>query len=118
MSDRIPSHEWRIGSIYKYSGYLLAEAVRQHRTSIVSASFIVEVSDLMASETIPKVMKAFVTQGKGSAGVQDVPVPSIDANEILVLNVAVAQNPTDWKCKLWHTLRRCDSQTAHTLQSK
>lgn len=44
-------------------------------------------------------MKALVTQGKGSASVQEIPVPSIDDDEILVRNVAVAQNPTDWKCE-------------------
>ncbi|EPS98739.1 hypothetical protein FOMPIDRAFT_1031239 [Fomitopsis schrenkii] len=42
-------------------------------------------------------MKALITQPGKTAGVQEVPVPSITDDEILVKVVAVAQNPTDWK---------------------
>ena len=47
---------------------------------------------------IPKTMQAFVTQQGKTAQVQEIPVPEIDDNEVLVKTVAVAQNPTDWKC--------------------
>ncbi len=35
--------------------------------------------------------------------IQDHPVPVVGDDDILVKNIAVAQNPTDWKCKpvLW-----------------
>ena len=49
--------------------------------------------------SIPATMKAFVIQGDHKAGVQELPVPTIDANEVLVKVIAVAQNPTDWKCE-------------------
>ena len=52
----------------------------------------------MSGLTIPKTMKALVTQADHTAAVQDIPVPTIDEDEILVRTVAVAQNPTDWKC--------------------
>ena len=44
-------------------------------------------------------MKAFVVQGNRKAGIETVPVPAIDDNDVLVHVVAVGQNPTDWKCK-------------------
>lgn len=50
----------------------------------------------MASE-IPKTMKALITQPDKTAKVEEVPVPEIDDNEVLVKVVALAQNPTDWK---------------------
>lgn len=42
-------------------------------------------------------MKALVTQANKTAAVKDIPVPTIDDDEILVQTVALAQNPTDWK---------------------
>lgn len=42
-------------------------------------------------------MRALVVQTDKTAAVRDIPVPSIDADEILVHVVALAQNPTDWK---------------------
>ena len=51
-------------------------------------------------------MKALITQPGKTAGVQEVPVPSITDDEILVKVVAVAQNPTDWKCTHPHTYPR------------
>lgn len=44
-------------------------------------------------------MKALVVQADKTSKVQEVPVPEIDEWEILVKVIAVAQNPTDWKCK-------------------
>ncbi len=52
------------------------------------------------SPDIPKTMKALVTQADKTAKVQDIPVPTIDDDEVLVRTVALAQNPTDWKCTL------------------
>ncbi|THG97000.1 hypothetical protein EW026_g4939 [Hermanssonia centrifuga] len=49
------------------------------------------------SPDIPKTMKALVTQADKTAKVQDIPVPTIDDDEVLVRTVALAQNPTDWK---------------------
>lgn len=44
-------------------------------------------------------MKALITQSNKTVAVEEVPVPTIADNEILAKTVAVAQNPTDWKCK-------------------
>ena len=52
----------------------------------------------MSPLIIPETMKALVTQSNKTAVVQEIPVPTIDDNEILVQTVAVALNPTDWKC--------------------
>lgn len=52
----------------------------------------------MAQDALPSHMRALVIQEKGRAVVTEIPVPSIDDDEILVRNVAIAQNPTDWKC--------------------
>ncbi|PSR78311.1 hypothetical protein PHLCEN_2v7433 [Hermanssonia centrifuga] len=49
------------------------------------------------SPDIPQTMKALVTQADRTAKVQDIPVPNIDDDEVLVRTVALAQNPTDWK---------------------
>ncbi|KAJ7910296.1 chaperonin 10-like protein [Mycena leptocephala] len=49
-------------------------------------------------------MKALVTVGDGSCQLQDVKIPSLGADQILVKVVAAAQNPTDWKTLLLHTL--------------
>lgn len=46
---------------------------------------------------LPSTMKAFVFRGNQNAGVETVPVPTIDDDEVLVQVVAVGQNPTDWK---------------------
>ena len=47
--------------------------------------------------SIPQTMKAVITQADKTIAVQDVPVPSIDDDEVLVKTTAIAQNPTDWK---------------------
>lgn len=65
-------------------------------------------------------MKALISQGKGTATVTEIPVPSIADDEILVRNVAVAQNPTDWKRKVLHLVHAPNSneiflQTSITL---
>ena len=49
------------------------------------------------AQKIPKTMKALITQSNETAKVEEVPVPEIDDNEVLVKVVALAQNPTDWK---------------------
>ncbi|KAH9844379.1 GroES-like protein [Rhodofomes roseus] len=49
------------------------------------------------SATVPKTMRALITQPEKKAVVKEVPVPSITDDEILVKVAAVAQNPTDWK---------------------
>ncbi|KAF7790270.1 hypothetical protein EIP86_001224 [Pleurotus ostreatoroseus] len=46
---------------------------------------------------LPETMKAFVTQESKMGAVIEIPVPTIDDDEILVQIMAVAQNPTDWK---------------------
>ena len=46
--------------------------------------------------SIPKTMKAYVTREGHKAAVQEVPVPTIDDDEVLVKVIAVALNPTDW----------------------
>ncbi|KAF7789409.1 hypothetical protein EIP86_000353 [Pleurotus ostreatoroseus] len=51
----------------------------------------------MSAPAVPKTMKALVTQSDKTAVVKEIPVPTIDDNEILVETVALAQNPTDWK---------------------
>ena len=49
------------------------------------------------AQSIPATMKALITQANNTAKVQEVAVPTIDADEVLVKVVAIAQNPTDWK---------------------
>jgi hypothetical protein len=44
---------------------------------------------------VPDTMKALVTVGDGSCQLQDVKIPSLGADQILVKVVAAAQNPTD-----------------------
>lgn len=44
-------------------------------------------------------MKALITQADKTVAVKEVPVPTIDDDEILVEVVAVAQNPVDYICK-------------------
>jgi len=51
----------------------------------------------MSTEALPQTMKALITQADKTVAVQDIPVPTIADDEILVKNVAVAQNPTDWQ---------------------
>lgn len=53
---------------------------------------------MSAIAEVPKTMKALVTQANKTAVVKEIPVPTIDDDEILVQSVALAQNPTDWKC--------------------
>ena len=47
--------------------------------------------------SVPESMKALVTLARRAAAVEEVPVPGIDNDEVLVKVIAVAQNPTDWK---------------------
>lgn len=49
------------------------------------------------SQHIPTKMKALVTQENKTAKVEEVPVPIIADDEVLVQTIAVSQNPTDWK---------------------
>lgn len=49
--------------------------------------------------TIPQTMRAVITQADKTIAVEEVPVPLIDDDEVLVKTTAIAQNPTDWKCK-------------------
>lgn len=42
-------------------------------------------------------MKALVHQAGGTAGVKDIPIPTLADREVLVRTVAVALNPGDWK---------------------
>ncbi|CCL98245.1 uncharacterized protein FIBRA_00239 [Fibroporia radiculosa] len=51
----------------------------------------------MSTTSIPKTMKALITQPDKTVAVQEIPVPTISDSEILVKTVAVAQNPTDWQ---------------------
>lgn len=53
----------------------------------------------MSTPLVSKIMKALVTQADKTAAVKEIPVPTIDDDEILVQNVALALNPTDWKCE-------------------
>ena len=66
---------------------------------------------------IPQTMKALIVQADKTAKVQEVPVPEIDEWEILVKVVAVAQNPTDWKCKYSGTSYSCIRLTSSALRS-
>jgi len=45
----------------------------------------------------PNTMRALITQPDKSVFVQEIPVPTIADDEILVKNIAIAQNPTDWQ---------------------
>ncbi|EST05610.1 Alcohol dehydrogenase, C-terminal [Kalmanozyma brasiliensis GHG001] len=47
--------------------------------------------------SLPSKMKALVTVEDHQATVQEVDVPTLDADEILVRTLAVTINPTDWK---------------------
>ncbi|WRT67069.1 uncharacterized protein IL334_004035 [Kwoniella shivajii] len=50
------------------------------------------------SNEIPQTMKALVQQDKENwIAVQEIPVPKLDENEVLVKVEYIAQNPTDWK---------------------
>lgn len=44
----------------------------------------------------PKNMKAIKVVEKGNAQLQEVPVPKLKDDYVLVKNKAVALNPTDW----------------------
>ena len=59
-------------------------------------------------------MKALVTQPDRTVKVQEISVPEIDDNEVLVKIVAVAQNPVDWMC-MWHYLSLNSRFLAHIL---
>ncbi|KZT00987.1 GroES-like protein [Laetiporus sulphureus 93-53] len=49
------------------------------------------------STAIPKTMKALLVQEGKTVAVKEHPVPPVGDDDVLVKNVAVAQNPTDWK---------------------
>lgn len=42
-------------------------------------------------------MKALITEETKTVKVEEIPVPEIDENDVLVKNEAIALNPTDWK---------------------
>ncbi|QRV87248.1 Zinc-binding dehydrogenase [Ceratobasidium sp. AG-Ba] len=46
---------------------------------------------------LPKTMKALVVQEGKTVKVEEIPMPSIAENEVLVKVHSIAQNPTDWK---------------------
>lgn len=56
------------------------------------------------STAIPETMRACVVQENGTVAVQQIPVPTLKPNEILVKVYAVAQNPTDWKSAAYMTV--------------
>ncbi|KAH8099834.1 GroES-like protein [Cristinia sonorae] len=58
----------------------------------------------MSTPTIPQTMKAVITTADSSTALQEVPVPEIDADEILVKTTAVASNPADWKLVKFMTI--------------
>ncbi|KAH8103529.1 GroES-like protein [Cristinia sonorae] len=58
----------------------------------------------MSTSTIPQTMKAVITTAEKSIAVQEVPVPEISENEILVKTTAIAQNPADWKLVKYMTV--------------
>ncbi|CAE6363335.1 unnamed protein product [Rhizoctonia solani] len=45
----------------------------------------------------PQTMKALTVQEGKKVKLEDVPVPTLDSNEVLIRVHSVAQNPTDWK---------------------
>jgi NADPH:quinone reductase-like Zn-dependent oxidoreductase len=45
----------------------------------------------------PSTTKAIVIKGKAQAAIEEVPVPQLRDDYILVKTTAVALNPTDWK---------------------
>lgn len=47
--------------------------------------------------TIPSKMKALITEETKTAKVEEIPVPEIDDDDVLVKTEAIALNPTDWK---------------------
>ncbi|KAJ1029198.1 hypothetical protein NDA18_002825 [Ustilago nuda] len=47
--------------------------------------------------SVPSMMQALVTVEGNKAEVKQVPVPSLDKDEILIRTTAVTLNPTDWK---------------------
>jgi len=46
---------------------------------------------------IPQTMKAVITKADKTIAIEEIPVPTIDDDEVLVKTTALAQNPTDWK---------------------
>ncbi|KAI0371635.1 GroES-like protein [Pilatotrama ljubarskyi] len=70
--------------------YLLNQLSQPTRTKLSQ-------SQMASSEQIPKTMKALVVQEGRKLAVQDWPVPAVGDDDILVKNVAVALNPTDYK---------------------
>lgn len=51
----------------------------------------------MSDLSIPQTMKALVVQEGKTVKVQEIPVPALDQNEVLIKVHSIAQNPTDWK---------------------
>lgn len=59
---------------------------------------------MSASTEIPKTMKALAGgDSKGTATVREMPVPTLDDNEVLIKVEFAAQNPTDWKHEAYFT---------------
>lgn len=56
-----------------------------------------DILSYLPNMSAPATMKALVVQAPKVAAVQEVPVPGIADDEILVKVVAAAQNPTDWQ---------------------
>ncbi|KAI0070949.1 GroES-like protein [Panus rudis PR-1116 ss-1] len=50
----------------------------------------------MSQQFLPTTMKALVIQSNKMAKLEEVPIPQIEDHEILVKNVTLALNPTDW----------------------
>ncbi|KEP53701.1 putative zinc-binding oxidoreductase ToxD [Rhizoctonia solani 123E] len=47
--------------------------------------------------SLPQTMKALTVQAGKKVELQDIPVPALEPNEVLIRVHSVAQNPTDWK---------------------
>ncbi|KAJ1302582.1 hypothetical protein OPQ81_002899 [Rhizoctonia solani] len=47
--------------------------------------------------SIPQTMKALLIQKDKTVQIEEVPVPTLDSNEVLIQVHSIAQNPTDWK---------------------
>lgn len=47
--------------------------------------------------SIPSKMKALITKETKTVQVEEVPVPALGDDDVLVKNETIALNPTDWK---------------------
>ena len=62
------------------------------------ALLVQEVSGSTIDFHVSNVNGILSCQQDKTVAVKDHPVPSLGDNDVLVKTVAVAQNPTDWKC--------------------